>query len=144
MRRFELVRLVFSGLLLVGLPAPAQERIGTRSPLDQLEPGRWDVRGAGGAELGSICLGDAMALAQLQHRGLACGRELVDVGDRWVSVRYSCAGLGSGRTVIRIETPRLVQLDSQGLASGTPFALRAQARRVGACQVAAERARTSR
>jgi len=42
--------------------------------------------------------------------------------------------MGRGRTILRVETPRLVQIDSQGLHYGAPFALRAQARKTGPCQ----------
>ena len=40
-----------------------------------------------------------------------------------MTVNYSCPGAGRGRTTIRFETPRLVQIDSQGLDHGAPFAL---------------------
>jgi hypothetical protein len=50
-----------------------------------------------------------------------------------VTVSYVCPGMGRGRTLLRVETPRLVQIDSQGLANGAPFALRAVARKVGPC-----------
>ncbi|MGZ8998512.1 MAG: hypothetical protein ACXW2T_06615, partial [Allosphingosinicella sp.] len=88
---------------------------------------------ASGASLGSICLGDPGDLAQLQHRGASCSREVVASDDRSATLQYSCRGVGSGRTTIRFETPRLVQIDTQGLDQGTPFAIRAQARRSGAC-----------
>ena len=45
-----------------------------------------------------------------------------------MTVNYSCPGVGRGRTEIRFETPRLIQIDSQGLDRGAPFALRAEAR----------------
>ena len=44
-----------------------------------------------------------------------------------MTVNYVCPGMGRGRTILRVETPRLVQIDSQGLHNGAPFALRAQA-----------------
>ena len=50
-----------------------------------------------------------------------------------MTVNYTCPGIGRGRTTIRVETPRLVQIDSQGLDRGAPFALRAEARRIGPC-----------
>ena len=40
---------------------------------------------------------------------------------------------GYGLTRIRYETPRLIQLDSQGVANGLPFAFAAEGRRVGNC-----------
>ena len=62
-----------------------------------------------------------------------CRRDVVAADADSVTVNYSCPGTGRGRTTIRIETPRLVQIDSQGLDHGMPFALRAEARRVGPC-----------
>ena len=117
---------------VLALPGFAQVP-GSGSVLDRLEPGLWELRNASGASLGSICLGDPAGLGQVQHRGAACAREVVESADRSATVQYSCRGIGSGRTTIRFETPRLVQIDSQGLDQGTPFAIRAQARRSGAC-----------
>jgi hypothetical protein len=50
-----------------------------------------------------------------------------------VVVQYTCRGKGYGRTHIRRETGRLVQIDSQGIAGGLPFEFSAEARRVGDC-----------
>jgi hypothetical protein len=106
-----------------------------RSTMDRLEPGRWEVRRFAGNSLGTICLGDPTLLGQVQHRGARCDREVMSSSSngRLVTVQYSCRGTGSGRTSLRVETPRLVQIDSQGLDRGTPFAIRAEARRVGPC-----------
>lgn len=120
-----------AGLLLAG-PAVPQARQ-TLPLLDRLEAGLWELRGPGNALIAAICLGDRAALVQPYHRGLACQQSLVSSDARSVTVRYSCPGVGSGRTEILVETPRLAQIDSQGLDRGTPFALRAEARRSGAC-----------
>ncbi len=125
------VRIAAIAAALLVLPGFAQAP--APSALDRVEPGLWEVRGAGGASLGSICLGDPALLAQLQHRGAACALDVVDSTERSATVQYSCRGQGSGRTILRVETPRLVQIDGQGLDSGTPFAIRAQARRAGSC-----------
>jgi hypothetical protein len=50
-------------------------------------------------------------------------------------VQYTCRGRGYGRTHIRRETSRLVQIDTQGIADGRPFAFAAEARRVGDCTI---------
>ena len=42
-------------------------------------------------------------------------------------------GRGYGRTSIRLETDRLVQIRTQGIADGLPFEYSAEARRVGDC-----------
>ena len=43
-------------------------------------------------------------------------------------------GNGYGRTNLRREISRLVQIESQGIVDGLPFQFAAEARRVGACR----------
>ena len=105
------------------------------NPLGQLERGLWQLR-QGDVAIGSICLGDPLLLAQPEHGPQPCTRELLSADARSVTVNYSCPGMGRGRTVLRVETPRLVQIDSQGIYSNAPFGLRAEARRVGPCRPA--------
>ena len=50
-----------------------------------------------------------------------------------VTVQYTCPGRGFGRTHIRRETRRLVQIDTQGVAEGLPFSASIEGRRVGDC-----------
>jgi hypothetical protein len=125
-------RTVAVGAAFLLLAAFSQEAAAP-SALDRIEAGRWEVRRFAGNSLGTICLGDRTLLAQVQHRGGACSRELVSSNGRAVTVQYSCRGTGSGRTTLRVETPRLVQIDSQGLDSGQHFAIRGEARRIGPC-----------
>lgn len=56
-----------------------------------------------------------------------------------MTVTYSCSAQGWGRTELRIETPGLYQLDTQGISGNEPFALRAEARRTGDCPIAAQK-----
>ena len=49
------------------------------------------------------------------------------------TVSYTCAGQGSGRTRLRLESARLVQVESSGIAGKLPFDFTAEARRVGSC-----------
>lgn len=118
--------------LLAAGPAATQDRPAA-SPLDRLEPGQWELRAPNGRAIAAICLGNPALLAQPQHGSRPCDSNVTASDARSVTMRYRCPGVGSGQTVIRVETPRLAQIDSQGLDHGTPFALRAQARRVGAC-----------
>jgi hypothetical protein len=106
----------------------------TPTALAGLEPGQWDLRSRDpGEPLQRICVRDVQALLQLRHPGQNCSRFIVeDTPDR-TSVTYTCPGTGHGRTVVRVETPRLVQIDSQGVADGYPFALDLEGRRTGAC-----------
>ena len=49
------------------------------------------------------------------------------------TVQYTCRGRGYGRTHLRFETARLLQFDTQGVLDGIPFAMTAEARRIGDC-----------
>lgn len=102
-------------------------------PLAQLERGSWQLVGPAGNALATLCLGDPLLLAQPQHGPQPCTREILASDAHSVTVNYFCPGMGRGRTLLRVETPRLVQIDSQGLHNGAPFALRAQARKTGPC-----------
>ena len=118
-----------AGFLAFAWPAATQQP----GPLAQVERGQWQLRGAGGEAAGTVCLGDPLLLAQPQHGPQPCTREILGYDLHSVTVAYVCPGMGRGRTLLRVETPRLVQIDSQGLDRGTPFALRAEARRTGPC-----------
>lgn len=120
---------ISAAALFMAWPAATQES----GPLARVERGSWELR-QGEAVIASLCLGDPLLLAQPQHGPQPCTRELVGSDDRSVTVNYICPGMGRGRTTLRVETPRLVQIDSQGLHNGTPFGLRAQARRTGPCR----------
>ena len=101
--------------------------------LAKLERGRWQIIDKPGAAARSICLGDPVALVQLEHRGASCGREVLASEASAATVQYTCPGRGFGHTSIRVETPRLARIDTQGLADGRPFSYRVEARRVGGC-----------
>jgi hypothetical protein len=116
-------------MLLAAWPAATQQP----GPLGQVERGQWELRAASGSAIGTLCLGDPILLAQPLRTPQSCTSEIEAVDGHVVTVSYVCPGMGRGRTSLRVETPRLVQIDSQGLANGTPFALRAQARRTGPC-----------
>lgn len=113
---------------------PAIGQAGRLAMLDTLEPGSWALRlrGAGSGE-DRVCVRSGRELIQLRHPGEDC-RQIV-VADRpgEVTVQYTCPGRGYGRTTIRRETDGLIQLDSQGIRAGHPFAFAAEGRRVGAC-----------
>ena len=118
--------------LFVAVPGASQTG-GTPNMLARLESGQWELRGPANDRITSICLGNPILLTQPQHGAIPCSRDVVAADATSMTVNYSCPGVGRGRTTIRFETPRLVQIDSQGLYRGAPFALRAEARRVGAC-----------
>ena len=137
MRRLSSLR-AFAAAALVMLtagPGLSQPGGGTRPMLTRLETGQWELRGgAGNSRIVAICLGNPILLTQPRHGAAPCTRDVIAADAGSMTVNYSCpGGLGRGRTTIRFETPRLVQIDSQGLDHGMPFALRAEGRRVGPC-----------
>lgn len=115
-------------------PAPAPS---TPLPaaLRGIEKGEWELRGRGDdAQTRRICVSDVRQLLQAQHGRALCPSFVVSDSAGSLSVTYDCAAAGNGRTDIRVETSRLVQLRSQGVAHGAPFAFAAEARHVGACR----------
>lgn len=137
MRRFgkALPRIAASALAAgIAFAAPAQGGGSSLAMLDRLDAGRWEVRlREPGAPSQRICLSDGRRLIQLRHAEAVCERFVVQDNNSEVIVQYTCRGKGYGRTHIRRETSRLVQIDSQGIAGGLPFEFSAEARRVGDC-----------
>ena len=101
--------------------------------LDQLEVGRWELRERTASQSQRQCLPSGRRLIQLRHPGAHCDMFVVEDGSTQVVVQYTCQGHGYGRTRVRRETNRLVQIDSQGLADGLPFEFSVEARRIGDC-----------
>lgn len=120
-------------LALTGAAAvPAQAP--SLAMLDRLEKGRWQLSERGKPDvLQSMCLGDARRMIQVYHPRSGCSRYVIEDKPDSVTVHYTCPGAGHGRTTIRSETNRLVQIDTQGIANGKPFSQAIEARRVGAC-----------
>lgn len=101
--------------------------------LDRLEPGMWELRARQGGRTERVCLDDGRRLIQLRHPNLPCRQFVVEDEATAVTVHYTCNGQGSGRTHLRFESPRLVQIETQGVASKLPFDFTAEARRIGSC-----------
>lgn len=135
---FRLKRAVKAGLVLaacVGLalgiqPGFAQKK--SLAMLDQLDRGEWELRGLG-EDIGKMCLRTGRDLIQLRHRNDVCTNVVVDDKPNEITVQYTCAGQGYGRTHVRRETNALIQIDSQGIAHGQPFAFATEGRRIGGC-----------
>lgn len=125
------------GGAIVVLAAATVPAIGQRSSLamlDQIEAGRWELRVRDqGGPVEQLCIANGRRFIQLRHAGNDCARFVVEDDPREVTVQYTCRGRGYGRTHIRRETARLVQIESQGIAEGLPFDFAAEARRVGDC-----------
>ena len=102
--------------------------------LDRVEAGEWELRSREqGQPPRRLCMRDARQLIQLRHAGENCQRTVVDDTADQITVQYTCHGRGYGRTQIRRESESLVQIDTQGIAAGRPFAFAIEARRVGGC-----------
>jgi hypothetical protein len=122
--------------LITAIAAPGfTEGRGPLPALAKLEPGLWKLRalGNGNSELPPICVANPNVLMQVRHRNQSCSQLVVANDARSATVQYTCEAGGFGRTSLLVETPRLAQIDTQGIAGNVPFALRAEARRVGSC-----------
>lgn len=129
-------RRAFFALLMTLMAPPALHAAGAErlAALDSLEPGEWELRSRDPSEPPiRVCAADLRQLLQPRHPGASCSRFVIEDGARRAVVTYDCVGSGRGRTSLRVETARLAQIDTQGVADGSPFALVAEARRVGAC-----------
>ncbi len=130
MRR--IFRLAAAGLLTLSAVATAQ---GARPALlERVQPGSWTLHeiGSKGRDR-SICVRDVGALLQIHHGTAACSRFIVSETARAATVQYSCPGQGYGRTTVTLESPSLVRIQTQGLATGAPFDVDYEARRGGRC-----------
>ena len=117
--------------LLVGLPLAAQSA--ELAMLGGLTKGSWTVRNRGDGSQQQICVRTGRELIQLRHKQPGCSQFVVDDKPNEVVVQYTCRGNGYGRTSIRRESNGLVQIDSQGIINGAPFAFKAEGRQSGSC-----------
>lgn len=132
----KLGRFVGMSSLAIGLGlflAPASAADAELAMLSSLSSGSWEVRVRGEDGASRICVRNGRELIQIRHRRDTCSTQVLEDGVSSVTVEYSCAGNGFGRTTIRRETPQLVQINTQGFEGGIPFHFNAEARRVGGC-----------
>lgn len=121
-----------AGAAVLAMPLLAQSR--TLGMLEGLKPGLWEMQMRDGDRTSRrICVRTGRELLQLRHGGSKCRSVTVNDTAGEVTVQYTCPGDGYGRTSVRRETDALVQIDSQGIAKGRPFAFAAEARRVSGC-----------
>ena len=116
------------------VPASAGYAASQLQALSEIEAGLWDLRSTSGRDVGrSMCVTDPAVLLQLGHPGRACSRFPIVNQPKNADVYYSCAGAGQGRTRLRVETPRVVQIETQGFLYQEPFSYSFEARRIGDC-----------
>ena len=128
-----------AGLLTLGvLAAPAPARAPGLAALREVEPGQWLLRDRDATSGGhAICIASGDELLMLGHRGANCTRRVIEDTAESLTVTYQCQGSGAGRTAMRIETARLLAIETQGVNGGRPFDHSYQARRVGTCPAGA-------
>lgn len=125
---------VLAAVMLAAFAAPVVGQRPVLAMLDHIDGGRWELRERSAkGQVERICLQNARPLIQLRHPAEACDRLIVNDAATEVTVQYTCHGRGYGRTHIRRETSRLVQIETQGIANGLPFSFAAEARRIGDC-----------
>lgn len=126
-------RLAVAGsILLFASGGASAQRSDPVSALNLMERGQWQLRDASGRTQ-RLCITNPAVLLQIRHGRAQCEQFVLENAARSATVRYTCAGRGRGRTAIMIETPRLVQIDTQGVADGQPFSEQYEARMVGPC-----------
>ncbi len=125
------------GLFAAALPQTTVADVVVPQALASLQPGRWQLRSLDpGTAAKTLCLGDPRQLLQVRHGTLPCNRFMITNEPNYTVVAYSCTGRGNGRTSIRVETPRVIQIESQGIADKSPFEMSYEGRRIGDCPAA--------
>lgn len=130
-----------SGLLLLmtgvaqaaaAQPLPPASGGMSLTALKQIETGLWQLE-VKGRPPRMMCVADPLSLVQIEHDQTGCSRFVVANEPRSSTVHYSCQRNGWGRTTIRVETPRLVSIQTQGISRNAPFDYLVEGRRVGEC-----------
>jgi len=123
------------------LAVSAWQRVPAQAParplhvLAQMDAGKWELRSRDSGTVRQLCLGNRRNAVQLMHRDNACDWVVLEDAAASLTVQYTSRGHGYGRTHIRRETARLVQIETQGIANGVPFDERVEGRRSGDCAI---------
>ena len=120
------------GVALIGM-IPAAAYAAELGMLAELAKGEWNLRLREDGAQQRICVRDGREFIQLRHKQPGCSTFVVKDGSDEVIVQYTCRGNGYGRTSIRRESSGLVQIESQGIYDGEPFAMNGEARHSGSC-----------
>lgn len=132
----RLLLLSIGAVATLATPGRTQNTLADSMPaLAMVQPGQWLLKSrVSAAENRSLCISDVRALLQVQHGATMCNRFVISNTPRETTVHYTCPGSGHGRTTIKVETPRLIQIESQGIARQEPFAVELEGRRIGECK----------
>ena len=128
--RFALLFLIASVSVAAALPQLQQIKA-----MMTVQPGLWTIHALdrGESDVPAFCVTDTARLLQFRHPGQTCSRFIIADTSRVATIQYTCPGNGWGRTSVRIISPGQLRLDTQGIADNAPFALAAEAKRVGEC-----------
>jgi len=123
---------MLGALLLFGAAGAPAQRSAAPNALGGLEHGQWQLRNAEG-QVRRICLGNPATLIQIMHGNSQCEHFVMENTPRSATIRYTCPSHGHGHTSISVDTPRVINVETQGVANGAPFSERFEGRRTGAC-----------
>ena len=147
MRRLSGLLVIAFALLAAAPVVPRGARLNPDLPkspvLAAIEPGKWELRGAGSDPV-TLCIGNVQALLQVRHGAIACSWYVVANEARLLTISYRCPRAGYGLTTVKLETPRLIQVETQGIADNQPFALSLEGRKTGECPATPARVVTVR
>jgi hypothetical protein len=124
--RFAIACIVFGA----GYPAVAA------NVRQAFELGNWEIRELGPAPRfgrAAMCVRNIDQFLQREHPGASCTQSVIEEGAMSLTVHYTCPGKGWGRSMLRIETPYLARLETQGIARNLPFSYSAELRQTGDC-----------
>jgi hypothetical protein len=129
------LRVGFIAIVASACAAAAMPQLQRINAMTRVQPGLWAIHALdkGESDVAPFCVTDTAKLLQFRHPGATCSRFVIADTDRIATIQYSCPGAGWGRTSVRVISPELLRLDTQGIAGNAPFALAAEAHRVGDC-----------
>lgn len=123
---------LLGAVVLLGATGAGAQRQDNLVALSGIERGQWQLRAADGAAR-NLCISNPAVLLQIRHGNAQCEHFVMESTARSGVVRYTCPSHGHGRTTIRVETPRLLNIETQGVADGSPFSDQFEARKLGGC-----------
>jgi hypothetical protein len=128
----RLMRPVMLGALVLFGAGGAPAQLATPNALGGIERGQWQLKSIDGS-LRKLCVGNPAALIQIVHGNTQCEHFVMENSQRSATVRYTCPSHGHGRTTISVDTPRVINISTQGVANGAPFSEQFEGRRIGTC-----------
>ena len=123
-------------ILLLGIAVLPGAMAATHpSALANVSGGLWEITGAPGSQRPILqCVADILVLAQFEHRGQNCARNILSDSPSSTRIDYKCGLGGFGQTQVDVITPRSLRISTQGISDQLPFNYVLQAHRVGDCE----------